>query len=137
MSHRLALLPLVDRLAGVRIACVGDLMLDRYIRGRADRISPEAPIPVLSVEDEIVMPGGAGNVARNLLALGAESRLVSVVGDDAGGAELTALLAGLPLAEAALIEEAGRTTTIKTRYLAGAQQILRADRETLAPPAPP
>ncbi|HYN39043.1 MAG TPA: D-glycero-beta-D-manno-heptose 1-phosphate adenylyltransferase, partial [Rhodospirillales bacterium] len=107
------------------------------IRGRAERISPEAPIPVLSVEDEIVMPGGAGNVARNLLALGAESWLVAVVGDDAGGAELTALLAGLPLARTALIEEAGRPTTIKTRYLAGAQQILRADRETLAPPAPP
>ncbi|HSO42595.1 MAG TPA: PfkB family carbohydrate kinase, partial [Rhodospirillales bacterium] len=104
------MLPLVDRLAGVRIACVGDVMLDRYIRGRAERISPEAPIPVLSVEDEIVMPGGAGNVARNLLALGAESRLVAVVGDAAGGAELTALLASLPLAHIALIEEAGRPT---------------------------
>ncbi|MDZ3836706.1 MAG: D-glycero-beta-D-manno-heptose 1-phosphate adenylyltransferase [Rhodospirillales bacterium] len=136
MSPRPALLPLVDRLAGARVACIGDLMLDRYVRGRAERISPEAPVPVLSVEDEAVMPGGAGNVARNLLTLGAEARLVGLVGNDAAGAELAALLRTLPLMDAALVEEPGRQTTIKTRYLARAQQILRADRETLAPPAP-
>lgn len=136
MSARRDLLPLVDRLAGARVACIGDVMLDRYVRGRAERISPEAPVPVLSVEDEIVMPGGAGNVARNLLALGAEARLAGLVGDDAAGAELAALLADLPLAEDALVVEPGRATTVKTRYLAGAQQILRADRETVAPPSP-
>ena len=136
MSDRLALLPLVDRLAGVRIACIGDIMLDRFVHGRAERISPEAPIPVLRVKDEIAMPGGAGNVARNLVALGAETRLVAVVGEDVAGVELGALLAGLPLVETAVIGEAGRQTTIKTRYLAGAQQMLRADRETLAPPSP-
>jgi D-beta-D-heptose 7-phosphate kinase/D-beta-D-heptose 1-phosphate adenosyltransferase len=109
-------------------------MLDRYVRGRAERISPEAPIPVLRVEDEAVMPGGAGNVARNLAALGAEARLVGLVGDDAAARDLAALLRHQPRIEAALVEDPGRQTTIKTRYLAGAQQILRADRETLAPP---
>lgn len=136
MSQRLALLPLVERLAGVRVACIGDVMLDRFVHGRAERISPEAPVPVLRVEDEIAMPGGSGNVARNLLALGAEARLIAVVGEDAAAAELRALMAELPLAEAALIGEPGRPTTIKTRYLAGPQQMLRADRETLAAPAP-
>lgn len=134
MSPRSALLPLVDRLAGARVACIGDVMLDRYVRGRAERISPEAPIPVLSVEDEAVMPGGAGNVARNLAALGAEARLVGLVGDDAGAGQLAALLRGQPRTHAALVEDPGRQTTIKTRYLAGSQQVLRADRETLAPP---
>lgn len=136
MTARLALLPLIDRLAGARVACIGDVMLDRYVRGRADRISPEAPIPVLSVEDEIAAPGGAGNVARNLAALDARASLVGLIGDDAAGAELRALLSDAKLAEAALIAQPGRQTTIKTRYLAGAQQILRADRETLAPPPP-
>jgi D-beta-D-heptose 7-phosphate kinase/D-beta-D-heptose 1-phosphate adenosyltransferase len=123
-------------LAGVPVACIGDVMLDRYVRGRAERISPEAPIPVLSVEDEAVMPGGAGNVVRNLAALGAEARLAGLVGDDAAAADLLGLLRGQPRVDAALIEDPGRQTTIKTRYLAGAQQILRADRETLAPPSP-
>lgn len=134
MNARLALLPLIDRLAGAPVACIGDVMLDRYVRGRAERISPEAPVPVLSVEDETAAPGGAGNVARNLAALGARARLVGLVGDDAAGRELDHLLREAPLAEAALIVEPGRPTTVKTRYLAGTQQILRADRETLAPP---
>ncbi len=134
MSARPALIPLVERLAGVRVACIGDIMLDRYVRGRVERISPEAPIPVLSVDDEIVMPGGVGNVARNLVALGARPRLVSLVGEDGAAAELRALLEALAVATDALVVEAGRRTSIKTRYLAGGQQILRTDRETLAPP---
>lgn len=136
MTARFALLPLVERLTGARVACIGDIMLDRYVRGRAKRISPEAPVPVLSVEDEIVMPGGVGNVARNLRALGAVTRLVALIGHDAAGAELDTLFADLPLAKASLIVEPGRQTTIKTRYLAGTQQILRTDRETLVAPSP-
>jgi D-beta-D-heptose 7-phosphate kinase/D-beta-D-heptose 1-phosphate adenosyltransferase len=134
MIARLALLPLVERLGGARVACIGDIMLDRYVRGRVERISPEAPIPVLRIDDELVMPGGAGNVGRNLAALGARLRLVAIVGDDAAAAELRALLDALPLSAEGLIAEVGRRTSIKTRYLAGSQQILRADRETLAPP---
>ncbi|MBL8660148.1 MAG: D-glycero-beta-D-manno-heptose 1-phosphate adenylyltransferase [Rhodospirillales bacterium] len=109
-------------------------MLDRYVRGRVERISPEAPVAVLSVDDEIVMPGGVGNVVRNLAALGARPRLVSLVGDDDAAAALRATLEELAVAADGLVVEAGRRTSIKTRYLAGAQQILRADRETIAPP---
>lgn len=134
MTARLALIPLVERLAGVRVACIGDLMLDRYVRGRVERISPEAPVPVLRVDDEIIMPGGAGNVARNLVALGAQPRLVALVGEDEAAAELRTLLAALPTVSPELVSEPGRPTAIKTRYLAGGQQILRTDRETVALP---
>ncbi len=133
MRYRLALAALAERLAGVRVACVGDVMLDRYVLGRVERISPEAPIAVLSVDDETAMPGGVGNVARNLRALGARPRLVSVVGDDDGAAELRGLFAAEPDPLGVLIAEPGRRTAIKTRYLAAAQQILRADRETIRP----
>lgn len=133
MNSRLAVVALAERLSGVRVACTGDVMLDRYVLGRVERISPEAPIPVLSVDDETVMPGGAGNVARNLRALGACPRLVSVVGDDVGAAEVRGLFAAEPQSLSGLITEPGRRTGIKTRYLAGGQQILRADRETIRP----
>lgn len=132
-SARLALVALVERLAGGRVACVGDIMLDRYVLGRVERISPEVPIPVLSVDDETAMPGGVGNVARNVRALGARPWLIAAVGDDAGAGELRDLLAAEPDIRGDLAAEPGRRTAIKTRYLAGAQQILRADRETVRP----
>lgn len=123
---------LVDGLAGTRALVMGDAMLDRFVYGRVERISPEAPIPVLSVEAERVMPGGAGNVARNLAALGAEVVFLSVVGDDEAGAALARVFDEHPGIEARLTPAAGRATTIKTRFVAMGQQILRADRETTA-----
>jgi D-beta-D-heptose 7-phosphate kinase/D-beta-D-heptose 1-phosphate adenosyltransferase len=126
----------IERLAGAKALCVGDLMLDRFVYGAVQRISPEAPIPVLSVEREIAMLGGAGNVVRNLIALGAETCFLSVVGDDAPGREVLHLVAAEPHVEPHLLVEPGRRTTIKTRYVAGTQQLLRADRETLSPIAP-
>lgn len=134
MTSRLALIPLVEALGSARVACIGDIMLDRYVHGRVERISPEAPIPVLSVRDEIVMPGGVGNVARNLVALGARPRLVALAGDDRAAEELRGLLAALSVDTGGLLVEAGRQTAIKTRYLAGGQQILRADRESPSRP---
>ncbi|MCC7429198.1 MAG: D-glycero-beta-D-manno-heptose-7-phosphate kinase [Alphaproteobacteria bacterium] len=118
------------------VLVVGDAMLDRYVYGHVARISPEAPIPVLAVDREIAMPGGAGNVVRNLTALGAAAAFVSLVGDDEAGQTLTALIGTQPGVEPWLLVEAGRVTTVKTRFVAGAQQLLRADRETLARPEP-
>ncbi|MBM3487935.1 MAG: D-glycero-beta-D-manno-heptose-7-phosphate kinase [Alphaproteobacteria bacterium] len=105
-------------------------MLDRFVYGEVTRISPEAPIPVVKVARERAMLGGAGNVVRNLAALGAETAFVSVVGDDEAGRAIADALAALAGTTAHLVTAPGRPTTIKTRYIAGSQQLLRADRET-------
>ena len=123
---------LVAELAGVRALVLGDAMLDRFVYGRVERISPEAPIPVLGVESESAMPGGAGNVARNLAALGADVVFLSVIGDDEAGAALVRAFAAHPGIDARLSAIAGRVTTVKTRFVAMGQQVLRADRETTA-----
>lgn len=115
------------------VLVIGDVMLDRYVYGTVERISPEAPIPVIAIEREATMPGGAGNVVRNLVALGAAAAFVSVVGDDAAGSDLTALVGGQPGVEPWLLVQGGRTTTMKTRYIAAGQQLLRADREQSDP----
>jgi len=127
------LAPRIADLAGATVTCVGDVLLDRFVEGEVDRISPEAPIPVLTVRHEHEMLGGAGNVARNLAALGARCRFVSIVGEDAAGARVTDLLDAEPGVEARLVAETGRTTGIKTRFVAQAQQLLRTDAETVAP----
>ncbi|BBK39682.1 bifunctional protein HldE [Allostella sp. ATCC 35155] len=123
----------VEDIAKVRVLCVGDVMLDRYIYGSVERISPEAPIPVLRIQRESDMLGGAGNVLRNLLALGTEVCFLSVVGDDPAGREIQAIIAAEERVEPHVLTERARTTPIKTRYVAGQQQLLRADRETVAP----
>src|SRR5579883_695090 len=123
----------IDRLKGARILCAGDLMLDHYVYGQVERVSPEAPIPVLRVERETRTLGGAGNVLRNLAALGASGSLVSVVGDAATKNEVNRLVAALGETESHLLVEKGRQSTVKTRYIAANQQMLRADRETVAP----
>ena len=132
MSERSALIPLIDALPGVRVLCVGDVMLDRYVYGTVERVSPEAPIPVLRVERETAMLGGAGNVIRNILALGSRARLIAAVGNDSAGAAVRSLLAAGDGLSFALVSDGTRQTSIKTRFLAGNQQILRADEETVA-----
>lgn len=127
--------------ARARVLVVGDAMLDRYIFGRVQRMSPEAPVPVLTMLSEHDEPGGAGNVVHNLCALGAAVAFVSVVGDDAAGAELTGLIGGQPGVEPWLLVQGGRVTTVKTRYIAegsrqGGQQLLRTDREDSRPVHP-
>ncbi len=121
----------VDAFAEATVICVGDIMLDRFISGDVDRISPEAPIPVLRVGRETAMLGGAGNVVRNLVGLKVRTRFLSVVGDDACGCEVAELLSTLPDVEPVLQVEPGRQTPLKVRYLAGTQQLLRADHETV------
>ncbi len=118
------------------VLVVGDAMLDRYVYGRVSRVSPEAPVPVLAVEREVALPGGAGNVVRNLTALGAAVAFVSVVGDDQAGSDLTGLIGGQPGVEPWLLVQGGRATTTKTRFVAAGQHLLRADHEQLAPIQP-
>ena len=117
----------LEGLAGVRVLVVGDVMLDQYVSGSVERVSPEAPIPVLRIEHQQSALGGAGNVARNVAALGGRASLLASVGDDEAGRRVGALLAAEPNIEPALIEVAGRPTTVKTRYLAAGQQLLRSD----------
>lgn len=126
---RSRLIPLVENIENARVLVVGDAMLDRFVSGEVKRISPEAPIPVLRVTSETRMPGGAGNVVRNLAALGARVTFVAVTGDDTAGRELAEALSADPLVESALKTDPARATTIKVRYVAGNQQMLRADWE--------
>ncbi len=123
----------VRRLANTSVLVIGDVMLDRYVYGDMTRISPEAPVPILQVTREIGLPGGAGNVVRNLTALGAAVAFISVLGDDQTGSDLTGLVGGQPGVEPWLLVQGGRTTTLKTRYVASGQQLFRADREETAP----
>jgi D-beta-D-heptose 7-phosphate kinase / D-beta-D-heptose 1-phosphate adenosyltransferase len=127
------LISLVQALAGARVLCLGDVMLDHYVYGRVERVSPEAPIPVLRVEREQHTLGGAGNVLRNLHALGAEVCFISVTGNDMAGRDISRLIANLGGCEAHVLTERERVTTLKTRYIAATQQMLRADREQAAP----
>ena len=123
----------VKRLARASVLVVGDAMLDRYVYGEVERVSPEAPVPILTVTRETAMPGGAGNVVRNLIALGASAAFVSVVGDDQAGSDLTGLIGGQERVEPWLLVQGGRTTTLKTRYIAQGQHLIRADREQTIP----
>jgi D-beta-D-heptose 7-phosphate kinase/D-beta-D-heptose 1-phosphate adenosyltransferase len=136
MSDKQRLAGEVERLHGARVLCVGDVMLDRYIYGDVMRVSPEAPIPVLKVRDERSMLGGAGNVARNLAAIGAEVSFVSVVGADEAGEEIASMLEALDGGRARLVRDGDRRSTVKTRYVGMNQQMLRADRESDASLAP-
>ena len=118
-----------------RILVVGDVILDRYVAGTVQRLSPEAPIPVLRPSGTRHTLGGAANVALNIAALGGQAILVGVVGDDDAGAALERLLAGTPGVEAALVRAPGRPTTAKTRFMSGPYQLLRLDEETTDPVA--
>src|SRR6185436_16473195 len=112
MDHN-ALGPLLDKLSAVRVLCVGDVMLDRFVYGAVDRVSPEAPIPVLRIEREAQMLGGAGNVVRNIAALGARATLVAVVGDDVAGRDIAKLIGDEDGLDASLVTVGGRATTVK------------------------
>jgi D-beta-D-heptose 7-phosphate kinase/D-beta-D-heptose 1-phosphate adenosyltransferase len=125
----------VERLAGVRVLVLGDIMLDRFVYGVVERISPEAPIPVLRITAETEMLGGAGNVLRNLAALGARPHGIAVVGEDAAGAQVEALARACVApaeGEVELLRMAGHPTTLKDRFIAAGQQLLRVDRDPQA-----
>ena len=121
----------ISSLSDARLLCVGDVMLDRFVYGAVDRISPEAPIPVLRVTREKHMPGGVGNVALNVAALGAAVTLIAVIGRDSAGQELENLLKTEGIV-ADLVAAPTRQTTVKSRFISANQQVLRVDREETA-----
>ncbi|MDD3028971.1 MAG: D-glycero-beta-D-manno-heptose-7-phosphate kinase [Alphaproteobacteria bacterium] len=126
----------LDQFIDRHILCVGDLMLDRYVYGQVERISPEAPIPVLRQQRETTTLGGAGNVVRNVATLGGRISVVGVVGQDKAGSEIAKEFRDISSVRAELIVDPERPTTEKTRYVAGSQQILRADHEVTYPLSP-
>src|SRR6476469_6337195 len=122
-------------LATQTVLCIGDLMLDEFVYGEVSRISPEAPTPVIACKRSELMVGGAGNVARNLVALGTRCIFVGVVGDDLTGRALGETLAAAPLIDARLVVDASRQTTRKVRFVSEhhSTHMLRADWEVAAP----
>lgn len=132
---------LVEQFAGRRVLVIGDLCLDEYIVGQAQRLSREAPVPVLQWERRFALPGAAANPALNIAGLGAEAIMVGLVGDDEAGAELRRQLTQRGIDVAGVLVDPGRTTTVKTRVLAESslrfpQQIVRVDRVDGRPPPP-
>ena len=121
----------IEQLGGHAVLCIGDVMLDHYVHGSVTRISPEAPIPVLKIEREAITLGGAGNVAANIAGLGGEVYLATIIGDDAAAVKLLGLLEGV-VETAGVLRQPDRPTTIKSRYVSGSQQLLRADQEITA-----
>jgi len=127
------LLHAFDRLASVKVAVIGDLMLDSYTIGKVSRISPEAPVPVLNVEKEEQRAGGAGNVMLNLLSLGANVVPIGRIGADPAGQMLKALFASEGMSIEGLFLEVGYLTIVKNRIIASSQQIVRIDKEKITP----
>jgi rfaE bifunctional protein kinase chain/domain len=127
---------LIDKLRDVQssnkkpsILVIGDLMIDHYIIGEASRLSPEAPVPVVSVKNDTLTLGGAGNVVKNLTSLGANVCAAGITGDDDYGKQMLDILKQENALTNAVISDSSRTTTIKTRVLVGSHQMLRIDRE--------
>lgn len=131
MASRLT--ALLEQAAGKRVICIGDVMLDRFIYGAVDRISPEAPVPVLRYSRESAMPGGAANVARNLASLGLSPVLIGACGDDDAGRDLLTQFDLQLTLSVRLVTVKGRPTTVKSRFVAGGHQLLRLDAENTAP----
>jgi rfaE bifunctional protein kinase chain/domain len=120
---------LIKRFAHLKVLVVGDLMLDHFLWGSVTRISPEAPVPVVEVSRETEMPGGAGNVAINMAALGADVYVSGVIGQDRAGERLLALFQRFPIHVEPVIRAPDRPTILKTRIIAHHQQVVRVDRE--------
>ena len=131
------LLEILERLAGVHVWVIGDVMLDEYVSGEVDRISPEAPVPIVRVRETEFRLGGAANVARQAAALGARVSLAGAVGHDASGERLLELCASSGIDTRAVVNLPGRATTRKLRVLGHSQQLLRLDWEDAIPCEPP
>jgi rfaE bifunctional protein kinase chain/domain len=126
------LVEIIDSFLKLRVMVIGDLMVDAYTWGKVNRISPEAPVPVVNVLKRESRLGGAGNVVLNVASLGARPLVFSVIGDDLMGTELMGILSAAGLSVEGVIQEPGRLTTVKERVIAGSQQLIRVDSETEA-----
>ncbi|NME36266.1 D-glycero-beta-D-manno-heptose-7-phosphate kinase [Fusobacterium sp. FSA-380-WT-3A] len=123
------LIEIISNFRKVRLAVIGDIMLDDYLIGSVDRISPEAPVPVVLIKKEKFVLGGAGNVINNLATLGAKSYCYGVVGDDIDGDRLMKFMKNLGVDVSGIIRSEERPTVVKRRVLGGSQQLLRLDWE--------
>ncbi|KAB2836163.1 MAG: D-glycero-beta-D-manno-heptose-7-phosphate kinase [Caedimonadaceae bacterium] len=121
--------PILDHFKNARILCVGDIMLDRFVYGSVDRVSPEAPVPVFHIKRDLLALGGAGNVVRNLASLGANVFFSSVIGQDESGRMLESLIGAEKTVRSRFLVDEHRHTTTKTRFIAQGQQMMRADQE--------
>lgn len=126
-------LELLDQIKKASVLCVGDIMVDRYIYGQATRISPEAPVPVVKVKKRLVMLGGVGNVVKNLGTLGASPLTVALTGGDRNSALLGELYRDSKLPQPQFVIDPQRPTSVKTRIIAGIQQVVRFDEEDEKP----
>lgn len=124
---------LLERMPQAAVLVVGDIMLDRFVYGDVHRISPESPVPVLSIAREDAMPGGVGNVLSNLAGLGVAAHVLALTGTDEAGKTLRRLVKDIGVDDKGLIAADDRPTTIKTRFLAAHQQLLRTDFECVMP----
>ena len=128
---------LLDQLPGARVLIVGDVMLDAYLWGEVARISPEAPIPVVELQRREHLPGGAANVAQNIVALEGTALLAGIVGEDDDGVRLREALGARGVDDAGVLSREDRRTTVKTRVIARTQHVVRVDQEDRGPlPAP-
>lgn len=121
---------ITEKFKGKKILVIGDLIVDEYIFGKVERISPEAPVPIVEAKNTTAKPGGAANVAVNLKTLGADPFILGVVGKDEKGNLLKKILNEKGINTSLLIEDETRPTTVKTRIIAGSQQLLRVDWES-------
>ncbi len=131
-----SLLAAIDRFREVRVLVVGDFILDRFVHGVIERISPEAPIPVLHGRGETSTLGGAGNVVSNIVSLGGTALPIAAIGNDAAGRAIVATLENQGVDTSAIVVDAGRMTSCKSRFSALNQQVLRFDEEEIRPLSP-
>jgi len=124
---------ILERFSRIKVLVIGDIMMDRFIWGKVSRISPEAPVPVVVVEKETFLLGGAANVVNNIHSLGGKVTLCGVVGDDEMGQRIIKELTEMGIGIDGVFVEQGRQTTVKTRVVAHQQQLVRIDRETTDP----
>lgn len=124
------LIEALNKFTDKKVLVVGDLILDKFVRGKVSRISPEAPVPVVDVVDEQYMPGGAGNVVNNILELGAHVYMGGVVGNDIFGGQLIKILKKIGSNVSGIMEDRHRPTSLKTRIIAEHQQVVRIDLES-------
>ena len=124
---------IITAIQSKKVLVIGDIMLDKYIFGSVSRISPEAPIPIVNIENTKLLEGGAGNVIKNLNSLNIKTSFISIIGNDLSGKFLKTQFKKLKNVEYALLQDNSRKTTLKTRYIANGQQLFRTDEETVSP----
>ncbi len=124
-----SILKIVDRFSKTRILVIGDIIVDHFVWGKVSRLSPEAPVPVVEVSKESIIPGGSGNVAHNIAALKGQALLCGVTGHDLVGSQITELISDLGVDTTGIFTDAGIPTIQKTRIIANIQQVVRIDRE--------